>query len=271
MSITLYHSVESTCSQKVRLVMTEKSLEWHEIRLNLRTGDQFEPDYLKLNPKAVVPTLVHDEVVVRESSVINEYLEDAFPEPPLRPAKPAERARMRLLVKAFDDEVHPSIGVLSYAIFLRHQMNELKSPEELAEHFNKVADPMRRERQMRTHEVGLRSPAAPVAIATLARVVAQMEENMTTGPWLAGATYSLADAAAVPYMFRARSLHLDPLWTERPRVSDWLDRAVSRAESLSISDPWGSGSFRAMVAEHAARSRTETQILIASVSSEGRG
>ena len=265
MSITLYHSVESTCSQKVRLVLTEKGLEWREIRLNLRAGDQFDPGYLKLNPKAVVPTLVHGEVVVRESSLINEYLEDAFPEPPLRPAQPQDRARMRLLVKAFDDEVHPSIGVLSYAIFLRHQMNELKSPEELAEHFSKVADPMRRERQMRTHEVGLQSPAAPVAVATLARVFAQMDDSLTAGPWLAGESYSLADAAAVPYMVRATALRLDPLWADRPRVSAWLDRAVGRAEALEVTDPWGSASFQNMVGQHAADAREETRQLIESL------
>lgn len=262
MSITLYHSVESTCSQKVRLVLTEKALEWHEIRRNLRAGDQFDAEYLKLNPKAVVPTLVHDQIVVRESSVINEYLDDAFPEPALRPAEPQYRARMRLLVKTFDDEVHPSIGVLSYAIFLRHQMNELKSPEQLAEHFSKIADPMRRERQMRTHEVGLQSPAASVAVATLARVVAQMDDGLTPGPWLAGKTYSLADAAAVPYMVRATALHLDLLWADLPRVSAWLDRAISRAEGLSITDPWGSPSFQTMVAMHADRARDETQRLI---------
>ena len=139
----------------MRLVLTEKAIPWDEVRLNLRKGDQFKPDYLKLNPKAVVPTLVHDACVVRESSIINEYIDDVFPEPPLRPDDPGRRARMRLLIKAFDDEAHPSIGILSYAIFLRHQMNKLNTPEEMAEHFRNVADPMRRERQMRTHDDGL--------------------------------------------------------------------------------------------------------------------
>ena len=51
--LTLYHSTESTCAQKVRIVMAEKQLAWSEIILNLRKGDQFSPEYLKLNPKAV--------------------------------------------------------------------------------------------------------------------------------------------------------------------------------------------------------------------------
>ena len=111
MGLTLYHSVESTCAQKVKLVLAEKGLEWDENRLNLRRGDQFSPEYLALNPKGVVPTLVHDNVVIRESTIINEYLDDAFPEPSLRPSSPAETSLMRLWVKTFDDDVHPAVGV----------------------------------------------------------------------------------------------------------------------------------------------------------------
>ncbi len=77
--IVLYHSVESTCAQKVRLVLAEKNLEWQGKKLNLRRGDQFSAEYLALNPKGVVPTLIHEDRVFRESTVINEYLDDAFP------------------------------------------------------------------------------------------------------------------------------------------------------------------------------------------------
>jgi glutathione S-transferase len=55
--------------------------------LNLRAGDQQSPQYLKLYPNAVVPTLVNDGTVIIESSVISEYLDDAYPEPPLRPKR----------------------------------------------------------------------------------------------------------------------------------------------------------------------------------------
>ncbi|MDJ0926868.1 MAG: glutathione S-transferase family protein [Gammaproteobacteria bacterium] len=251
MQLVLYHSVESTCAQKVRLVMAEKGLEWEENRLNLRKGEQFSPDYLKLNPKAVVPTLVHGDTVVRESSIINEYLEDCFPEPALRPFAPGERAQMRLLIKTIDDEVHGAIGVLSYAIFLRHQMNERLSPAELAEHFQKVADPARRERQQKTHEKGLQSPAAGLAIQTLRRFVSQLAESLAGRDWLASEKYTLADAAALPYMFRARALHLTPLWDDQPELAAWLERGLAHAEVLPLEDVWGSASFHAMVARHA--------------------
>ncbi len=93
--IELYHNDMSVCAAKVRTALVEKGLEWKGYHLDLRAGDAQKPDYVELNPNAVVPTLVHDGRVVSESTVICEYLDDAFPEPPLRPADPFSRARMR--------------------------------------------------------------------------------------------------------------------------------------------------------------------------------
>jgi len=84
--LELYHNNTSVCAQKVRLVLADKGIEATEHHLSLRAGDQQKPEYVKLNPKAAVPTLVHDGVVVTESTVIAKYLDEIFPEPPLRPA-----------------------------------------------------------------------------------------------------------------------------------------------------------------------------------------
>ena len=91
--IELYHADMSTCAQKVRLTLAEKGLPWESHLFNLRHRDQHDPDYLKLNPNGVVPTLVDRGTVIIESTVICEYLDDAYPEVPLRPSAPAERAR----------------------------------------------------------------------------------------------------------------------------------------------------------------------------------
>jgi len=251
MSLTLYHSFESTCAQKVRIVLAAKHLGWEEIRLNLRKGEQFSPDYLKLNPKAVVPTLVHDGVAIRESSVINEYLEDRFPETPLRPGNALHAANMRLLIKTVDDEVHPAIGVLSYAVFLRHQMNARLSAQELREHFQKVADPARRERQQLTHEKGLLAPAASLSVQALRRFVQQLSTALGERSWLVGEGFTLADAAVLPYMVRARALGLSSLWNEHRRLAAWLDRGVEAVSRLPLTDVFGSSSFQDMVARYA--------------------
>ncbi len=72
--IELYHSNWSICAQKVRLVLAEKGIEAVEHHLDLRASDQQSPEYLKINPKGYVPTLVHDGRSVIESAVICEYL-----------------------------------------------------------------------------------------------------------------------------------------------------------------------------------------------------
>jgi glutathione S-transferase len=99
--LALYHFDRSTAAQKVRLALAEKELAWESRYVDPGLGkrEQHDPGYLALNPRGVVPTLLHDGKVIRESQVILEYLEDVFPAPPLRPAEPAERARMRLWTK----------------------------------------------------------------------------------------------------------------------------------------------------------------------------
>lgn len=265
MSLTLYHSVESTCAQKVRLVLSEKKLEWSERRLNLRKGEQFDPEYLKLNPKAVVPTLVHNDCVIRESTVVTEYLDDTFPDIPMKPTNPCQRAQMRLFVKAFDEEVHPAVGILSYAIVLRHQMNELKTPEELQAHFERIVDPGRRERQRGTHELGLESPAAMPALMALDSVIGRMEDSLCENTWLAGEHYSLADAATTPYMVRIKTLKLHGLWQNRPHVEKWLERSCQRQNCLDLETPWGAPEFISMITSYVDKSSVAIEKLMQSI------
>ena len=92
--LELYHNDMSSCAQKVRTLLAEKNLEWTGHHLDLRAGDTLTPDYLKLNPNGVVPTLIDDGTVIIESTVINEYIDDAHPGPPLRPADARARAEM---------------------------------------------------------------------------------------------------------------------------------------------------------------------------------
>ena len=95
MALTLYHNDMSVCAQKVRLCLAEKQLAYKENHLNLRAGDQKRPEYLALNPNGYVPTLVHDDFVLGESTVICEYIDDAFAAPPLKPSDPKARSNRR--------------------------------------------------------------------------------------------------------------------------------------------------------------------------------
>src|SRR5215207_3564327 len=100
MAFTLYNAPQSTCSQRVRFVLNAKALPFAEVKLDLLAGDQLKPEYLKLNPNGVVPTLDHDGAIVIDSSVIIEYLDEIVPEPArFTPAGPMARARMRALMR----------------------------------------------------------------------------------------------------------------------------------------------------------------------------
>ena len=115
MALALYHNDMSSCAQKVRLILAEKGLEWESRHLDLRAGEHQKDWYIKLNPRAVVPTLIDGDTVVPESNVINEYLDERFPDPPLKPADPFGRARMRLWTKQLDEGVHDAgIAILSF-------------------------------------------------------------------------------------------------------------------------------------------------------------
>jgi glutathione S-transferase len=116
--LELYNNTNSVCAQKVRLALTEKGLQAKEHMLKLQ-GDQFDPAYLKLNPNGVVPTLVHDGQPITESAVILYYLEDAFPQPPLMPAAPADRARVHMFNKLIDEYMHHSCMILTFGTAFR--------------------------------------------------------------------------------------------------------------------------------------------------------
>ena len=120
--IELYHASMSVCSEKVRMALAEKGLEFKSHFMNLREGHQQTPDYIKLNPNAVVPTLVHDGNVIIESAVINEYIAEVFPGTPLTTSSPVSRARMRVWWKQLDESIHAFTGVISSALAFRYQM-----------------------------------------------------------------------------------------------------------------------------------------------------
>src|SRR5665213_1826255 len=133
--LELYHSVNSVCAQKVRIALAEKGLDYTEHLMTLAC-DQFDPAYMKLNPNAVVPTLIHDGYPIVESSVILYYLDEAFPEPPLMPRDLKARAKVRLYNKLVDEYIHNSCMILSFATSFRGRLLKM-SPEEREAEFAK--------------------------------------------------------------------------------------------------------------------------------------
>src|SRR5829696_4305795 len=116
--LELYDNTNSVCAQKVRIAQAEKELAYQEHMLTLR-GDQLDPDYLKLNPNGVVPTLVWEGHPVIESAIILYFLDETFPEPPLMPRAPLARSQVRMYNKLVDEYVHTSCMVMTFATAFR--------------------------------------------------------------------------------------------------------------------------------------------------------
>jgi stringent starvation protein A len=102
--ITLYDADRCPYCARVRIVLAEKALEYEVVEVDL--DDRPEWIYEK-NPLGKVPVLQEDDFVLAESAVIDEYLEERWPEPPLWPPDPAERALGRQLVHRFDELSRP--------------------------------------------------------------------------------------------------------------------------------------------------------------------
>jgi glutathione S-transferase len=224
--LELYHSVNSVCAQKVRVALAEKGLPCQEHLMTLQ-GDQFEPAYLKLNPNAVVPTLIHDGRPVIESSVILYYLDEAFPEKPLMPKDLHDRATVRLFNKLIDEYVHTACMTLSFATAFRARMlrlSEAAREADLAKSPNQKRSDIKRD--VTAH--GLDSRYAIEAVAQHEKLLTLMEQALQHGSFLAGNVYSLADIGVLPYVLRLELVNLLRMWDKRPKVAGWWERVKAR-------------------------------------------
>ena len=222
--LELYDNGNSVCAQKVRVALAEKGLEWKRHDLTLR-GDQFDPQYMKLNPNGVVPTLVHDGRVVTESSVILYYLDEAFPTPPLMPRAPLERMKVRMVNKLIDEYVHNACVILTFGTAFRPWFAGL-SAEQIDQRLAKSPLKKRSEYKRDVALHGLESKFAQEAFESYGKLLKLIDE--AGGGWLAGGAFSLADAAAVPYVLRLDLLKMAKLWDGRPGVAAWYKRVLAR-------------------------------------------
>ncbi len=224
--LTLYHHPTAVCAAKVRLVLAEKQLTWDGRIVDLSHGGQRRPEYLALNRNGVVPTLVHDENVVIESTVISEYLDDVFPAPPLRPADPLGRARMRLWTKR-EDGIHDAIHTItSVSVFC--PLQRTRSADEQTQWTANIAELAKRQKWAELMRDGFEANALQLALVRLDDLIRDMEVNLAGAPWLAGNAFTLADSGLISFFARLDALSLDFLLADAPRVAGWYARCVAR-------------------------------------------
>jgi glutathione S-transferase len=192
--IKLYTFPASSNSRKVRVVLLEKGLEFERVNIDLTKREQKSPEYLKVHPFGTVPALDDEGFVVYDSTLINEYLEDEYPYPPLMPKDSEGRARARMMEDLRDSHFNPAAGQLN---------RELRKPE--GERDPKVIEQAR---------------------AKITECFDRLEKELEGREYLAGA-FSLADIAFIPNIdtWDRIQVQIDPQYQN---LLAWITRLKAR-------------------------------------------
>jgi glutathione S-transferase len=217
----LYHAKLSNSSMRVRLLLDEKSRAWTSHLLDATKQDNLSESYLRINPTSLIPALVHDGVVVTETSDILYYLEQHFPDPQLAPVQEGERAAMREWVDLAASSHTTTLKPWQYAI----TGARTKRPEDMERYRELQSDPDLVAFHQRSLD-GFSDEAIADAVERNHAILARMEGGLTDAPWLVGGEYGLADIAWFPNV-----LLLDLLgfpMSDYPAVRRWLAVVRSR-------------------------------------------
>jgi len=198
--IKLYDFKSSPNCQRVKVVLAEKNLPYEIVPIDLQKKEQKTPEYLKLNPYGKVPVLTDDSTVLYESLIINEYLEEKYPNPPLMPKDPAKKAKARILV--------------DYGMA----------------HFDSAYQKLRMELMKEAKEQS--QPIIDGAKADLKKLLQRFEEELGTQEYLLG-EFSLVDADLLPRFTRLEGFKVLPD-ASLPRLGKYLERVKARPSVKAI-------------------------------------
>ena len=202
MSIILYHDVPSTNSDRVKIALAEKDLSWEGVRISLAKREQKNPEFLKLNPYGKIPVLVEDGKVLFESCIINEYLDEKYPEPPLMPKDHWARGRARILVDYAINYLHEPYWALRGEIMMK---------KNAAERDQKVISDRRSE---------------------LLQKLQYLESELGDKSYMLG-EFSLVDIDIFPRFPRMESFGVIPS-PSLPRLNAWYERMKQRPSVRAI-------------------------------------
>jgi glutathione S-transferase len=183
--LELYHAEPVANSMKVLLCPKEKGLDFVSHYVDLLRFEQHEPWFVAINPSGQVPVLVHDGKVITESTVIDEYLDEVFPDPPLKPADPYGRARMRIWTRFIDEYALPALSVIGWHLMVSQVARSIRKDEfeklmarvplkEQQDKWRKVAGTSFSEAELEDCRRKLRTSTA------------RFEQSLSQGRWLAG-------------------------------------------------------------------------------------
>ena len=221
----------------MRICLAEKRLPWKSHLVDLRRFQHLEPEFLALNPAAMVPVLKDGGRVIRESLVINEYLDDAYPEPALRPRSALERARMREWTLYIAEEPTWAVKVPSFQKNIRPEVSARYTDSEIEKLAQRMPNRETAARWMKAVKQGFSDAEISASMDRLARTLDRMERALADGAWLAGEEYSLADVDMAPFVHRIAALGGGEMIEARARVAGWYGRMRSR-EAFRAAMEW---------------------------------
>lgn len=226
--LELYHFEPGANSLKSLLCLKEKGLDFVSHYVNLHEFEQHDPEYVKINPNGQVPALVHDGAVITESTVINEYLDDAFPDPPMRPADPVIRANMRIWTKFVDEYFNPAASILGWNRIIKPLVENLTEEEFEA----KLARIPLKEQQDKWRTAANRTFPQEQLDDCQRKVdvsVEKFERTLGENAWIAGPDYSLADIGVFSVMAPMPMFYNKTVNREKtPKCIDWHTRMMQR-------------------------------------------
>ena len=235
MTLKYYHGPALANGLKSMIPLIEKNLPYESVYIDLHKFEQHEPWFLEINPEGQVPVLDHDGLILNHSTVINEYLEDVFPEIPLRPRNPGGAARMRYWNKFLDEHFlnyvsihgwHRVIGTIARAV----------EPGEFERLMERIPLPDQR-RKWRAARAGFNQADLDYATEKVAFAIDKVERQLAQTRWVAGDDYTLADIN----LFASGAINLElsfPQLVNRercPRLLAWRERMNARpAVALAV-------------------------------------
>src|SRR5271156_4521775 len=221
--VHILHFMGSSCSQKLRVFLNLKGIPWQSHPIDLMGNENFKPWFLGVNPRGLVPVLVHDGAVHIESNDIIEYLEKTFPEPRLIPA--GYEKEVAALLK-HEDNLHLDLRTLSFR-FVFNPPGPPKSPEQLKKYKTNGTGTVRgkkdgdREIQLewweRAAKEGYTDDGTRAAAQKFRVEFDALENRLAQNPYLLGKDLSVLDIAWFIYAHRP-SLAGYPFARIHPRV-----------------------------------------------------
>lgn len=235
--LVLYHAWVSSASRKVRLALAEKGLDYESRVLDLAKFEHHQDWYKALNPSGIVPALLVDGRPLVESNFINEWLDETYPEPRLRPEDPFERHDFRLWAKYIDDHCLPAVQKHNWMI-LFHPFAREWSDAELEERLSAIPTEERRATWRRMAREPYSEEELEGCTNVLRGMMDRIEARLAGSDWLIGDAFCLADIAAAPYVVRFTEIKPGEI-ANWPRASGWWARIRARPSyTAAVMEPF---------------------------------